>query len=176
MAFFSGLFQVAFQLIPFVAITSFSLGFLLGRITRFRRQFGDQAEHITKAIALPKDVQDRIRSLIDAGKKDEAAQVLKESTGLSLKQATTIIDVMANRGMFGGTAGGTITGAVSVGGVKNKFNFSMGNQDNAETIEQVKNLLRAGKKIEAIELYRKNAGVGLKEAKDEIERIAKEME
>lgn len=38
----------------------------------------------------------------------------------------------------------------------------------------VKNAVDAGRKIEAIKLYREEYGVGLKEAKDAIDRLAKE--
>ncbi len=40
------------------------------------------------------------------------------------------------------------------------------------TMEDVKRLARAGEKIMAIKLYRKIRNVGLKEAKDEVERMA----
>jgi ribosomal protein L7/L12 len=40
--------------------------------------------------------------------------------------------------------------------------------------EQLLELLRGGKKIEAIKLYREKTGAGLKEAKDDIEALAKE--
>ena len=40
--------------------------------------------------------------------------------------------------------------------------------------EQVLGLLRAGKKMDAIKLYREKTGAGLKEAKDAVEDLAKQ--
>ena len=41
-----------------------------------------------------------------------------------------------------------------------------------EQLSEVENLARAGDKITAIKLYRKLTGVGLKEAKDAVEKLA----
>ncbi|HEX2187301.1 MAG TPA: hypothetical protein VHG51_00315, partial [Longimicrobiaceae bacterium] len=41
-----------------------------------------------------------------------------------------------------------------------------------ETVAEVVRLLRAGRKVDAVKLYRERFGVGLKEAKEAVERIA----
>jgi large subunit ribosomal protein L7/L12 len=43
------------------------------------------------------------------------------------------------------------------------------------SLEQVKDLIRAKQKIEAIKLFREQTDVGLKEAKDAVDAIEKEM-
>lgn len=49
---------------------------------------------------------------------------------------------------------------------------SAAHEGHPETIAEVVRLLRAGRKIEAVKLYRERFGGGLKEAKDAVERIA----
>lgn len=46
----------------------------------------------------------------------------------------------------------------------------------AELLDQVKYLIRAGQKVEAVKLYREVKGCGLKEAKDRVEAIERELQ
>ncbi len=45
----------------------------------------------------------------------------------------------------------------------------------SETLERIKELLYAGRKIEAVKVYRDARGVGLKEAKEDVERLEAEL-
>jgi ribosomal protein L7/L12 len=74
---------------------------------------------------------------------------------------------------------GTIVGIIIVAIVaklllKSSSKGISGNSSVPENIseEDVKNLVRQGKKIEAIKCYRAMTGLGLKEAKDAIDKMA----
>ncbi len=47
--------------------------------------------------------------------------------------------------------------------------------DSTELTETVQSHLRQGRKIEAIKIYREHTGVGLKEAKDAVDAIERQM-
>lgn len=49
------------------------------------------------------------------------------------------------------------------------------NPPTGQQLEQVKNLVFAGKKIEAIKLHREATGLGLKESKEAIEQLETEL-
>lgn len=73
---------------------------------------------------------------------------------------------------------GTVVGIVIVAVIvmlflKSSSKGSAGNASMPENIteEDVKNLVRQGKKIQAIKYYRAMTGVGLKEAKDAIDKM-----
>ena len=50
-----------------------------------------------------------------------------------------------------------------------------GNQLSVREREEIQSLLRQGKKIHAIKIYRSISGCGLKEAKDAVEKLEAEM-
>jgi ribosomal protein L7/L12 len=140
-----------------IAIGCFVVGFFLGRSTAGSDKTFGNPTPIKTIGTLSGDVEDRVRQLIDRGQKIEALKEVRQATGMGLKQAKDYVDSIASqkpRPMIGSSA-------------------SMG--DRADAIGEVKNLVRSGKKIEAIKLYREISGVGLKQAKEEVERMEREL-
>jgi len=94
---------------------------------------------------------------IKEGRKIEAIKILREETGMSLRDAKEFIEKFELR------------------------NFSK--QSSIEASESVLNHLRKGSKIGAIKKYREETGMGLKDSKEAVEKmidenpeIKKEME
>ena len=92
-----------------------------------------------------------VAELLRAGKKINAIKRYREETGLNLKQAKDAVDALE----AGGVPASGPSPAPSAGGDD----------------EDIRDFLRAGKKIQAIKVYRERYGVGLKEAKDAVERM-----
>jgi len=102
-----------------------------------------------------------IASLVKAGRKIDAVKLYREITGAGLKEAKDAVEMIA--------AGRMID-------VSN-FTFNLGQpsptaSNLAGTIQEIQQLIRAGNKIEAIKRYREVTGLGLKESKDVIDRLA----
>ena len=91
----------------------------------------------------------KVLAAMDRGNKVEAIQLLREATGLGLKEAKDAVERME--------AGGSLV-------IAQKATKATGS-------EGVASALRQGNKLEAIRLYREQKGVGLKEAKDAIEAM-----
>lgn len=96
------------------------------------------------------NIDDALQSALRAGNKIEAIKLYREKTGLGLKEAKDAIERMVN----GAAPPPLPVRAAPV------------NLDAA-----IQNAVRAGKKIEAIKLYREKTGLGLKEAKDAIDAL-----
>ena len=82
------------------------------------------------------------------GRKIEAIKLYRQQTGVGLKEAKDAVDAMS---------AGRAVPAASLGDL-----YRLGVED----------LVRQGRKIEAIKQYRERTGVGLKEAKEAIDSIA----
>ena len=98
---------------------------------------------------------DRIRQLVQDGKKIEAIKLVREQTGLGLKEAKDAVDAIER----GETADLRPRDTVTSHGVS------------GVDLNAINELLLQNKKIDAIKLYREQTGAGLKEAKDAIEAI-----
>ncbi len=94
----------------------------------------------------------RIRGLLDKGKKIEAIKLHRQVTNMGLKESKDAVEAIA-RGEFEGTSREDVS------------------HDALE--QEVMELLRANGKIHAIKRYRAATGVGLKEAKETVEAIAR---
>ena len=98
-----------------------------------------------------KSLADTLTTLIQSGQKIEAIKQYRERTGSGLKQAKDAIEAL-ERGEQLPTPKAILT-----------------------TVDQdVVSLVRIGKKIAAIKLYREKTGVGLAEAKAAVEALATE--
>ena len=128
----------------------------------WRDWFGGKAESTADLIAAnesarpvtPADVDARIRALINAGKKIEAIKEYRSAYGTGLAEAKDAIDAIAS-----GQAPPTPASARRPADAT----------DDADILA----LLSAGKKIEAIKLYRQRYDTGLAEAKDAIDAVAR---
>ena len=101
------------------------------------------------ALRVDNDLVARVRSLTEAGQKIEAIKLFRERTGAGLKESKDAVEAIQRGQAFP---------AASLG-------------DRAFE-DEVATLLEQGQKIEAIKRYRERTGVGLKEAKDAVERMA----
>ena len=102
--------------------------------------------------AFASSLENRVRDLLAQDKKIEAINAFRQATGTSLKEA---MDVVENIG-----SGDSWQRAKIIP---------------AERHDQITDLLRQNRKVEAIRLYRETTGIGLKEAKDAVEEIAKHL-
>lgn len=103
----------------------------------------------------PQHVQ-KIHELIDANQLIQAIQVYRSATGVSLAEAKQAIDEMRRMEAA-------------------RPSSDSRDYDNPVLESKIKSLLAKGKKIEAVKIYREEYGIGLKEAKDAVDRIEATM-
>ena len=95
----------------------------------------------------------RIAELIRQGKKIEAIKLLRETTGIGLKEAKDEVDRLSAE-----LAGQALP-------------LRMPNTAGESVSKEVLELAREGRKIEAIKRLREQTGLGLKEAKEQVEEL-----
>ena len=93
--------------------------------------------------------EDEVATLLERGQKIEAIKRYRERTGVGLKEAKDAVEAI-QRGQA----------------------VPSGPQGDGDLEDEVVSWLERGRKIEAIKRYRGRTGVGLKEAKDAVERMA----
>ena len=98
------------------------------------------------------DVTAQVRARLAAGDKIGAIKIYRAATGLSLAEAKDAVEQMHSAASPMPVARPTI---------------------DAGTTAQVQALIAAGQVIEAIKLYRERTGLGLKEAKDAVDALAR---
>ncbi len=103
-----------------------------------------------------------IEQLVREGKKIEAIKLFRGLTGAGLKEAKDVIDRMDR---------GDVSTAANYAATAGPLEITSSTPDHAGQIEKIGRLLKAGNKIEAIKVYRETFGVGLKEAKDAVEKL-----
>lgn len=96
--------------------------------------------------------EDEIRELLASGGKIAAIKRYREETGVGLAEAKAAVESLE--------AGGSITQQIQ--------------PENSDLTQQIVTLLGRGEKIEAVKLYRDRFRVGLKEAKEAVERIGEQ--
>ena len=94
----------------------------------------------------------RIRDLLQRGEKIEAIKLLREATGMDLKQAAEEVD------------------RLGAGQPPSAWVTTPAPGDDAVS-DEVRRLAASGRKIEAIKHLRAETGLGLKEARKRVERI-----
>jgi ribosomal protein L7/L12 len=104
------------------------------------------------------DVMQHIADLIRRGRKIEAIKVLREATGVGLKEAKEAVDRLSAE-------------------MEGQAPIPMPDAPGApEGQEGVIALIRRKRKIDAIKLMREQTGMGLKEAKEAVERLTEKIE
>ena len=93
-----------------------------------------------------------IRRLMESGNKILAIKRYREETGVGLAEAKAAVESLETSGSFTETV----------------------QPDDSDLTQQIVNLLGRGEKIEAIKIYRQRFGVGLKEAKEAVERLGEQ--
>jgi len=99
----------------------------------------------------------KIADLIREGRKIEAIKLLRETTGIGLKEAKEEIDRLS-KDMSGQALSPALSGS---GGPGPSGGLS----------KEVVDLAHQGQKIQAIKLLREQTGMGLKEAKEQVEAV-----
>jgi len=103
----------------------------------------------------PDQVQ-KIHQLLHDKQLIQAVYIYREATGVSLAEAKEAVEEMAQNELTKPPSG-------------------VRNYDDPVLEGKIKSLLSKGKKIEAVKIYRAEYGIGLKEAKDAVERIEASM-
>ncbi len=91
-----------------------------------------------------------VTALLQAGRKLDAIRVYREQTGASLKDATDMIKALERK-------------------------LDIADQSELEHGQDVETLLRAGRKIDAIRVYREQHEVSLREANDAVNALEKDL-
>jgi len=107
----------------------------------------------------------RVRERYAAGDKLGAVKMLREATGLGLADAVRIVDKLGASAKSAGKAGPSLVKGDAV--IESAGPSILGPDNEAE----VRALVADGNKIAAIKLVRTVTGMGLKEAKDFVDRI-----
>jgi ribosomal protein L7/L12 len=106
--------------------------------------------------------QEEAKAALKSGNKILAVKIVRDATGLSLKDAKDAVDALEVGGALPSTATRSSSAAAAA-------------TTNDEVQRTLVALVRAGKTIEAIKLYRTATGTSLKDAKDAIDVIAGEI-
>ncbi len=101
------------------------------------------------------DWRQQVSAHVRNGEKIAAIKVYREATGMGLKEAKDFVEALEQT---------LATGELP------PVEAPATSSEEAELVE----LVRSGRKIEAVKLYRERHGVGLKEAKDAVEALAGE--
>jgi large subunit ribosomal protein L7/L12 len=115
----------------------------------------------------PKRVEDmdalvgEVEALVISGKKIQAIKLYRERTGLGLREAKEAIDLLESSLLLHGPS------SLNTAGLNTEGSMPVAEPPG----EDVRGLLLAGKKIQAIKLYREQTGASLKDAKAAIDLL-----
>jgi ribosomal protein L7/L12 len=110
----------------------------------------------TAAAPVSDDLAEAVRVLVTQNKKIEAVKLVRERSGLGLKEAKDWVDALETGQPIALAAVPTAAPAPL---------------DTLELESAARVLVSQGKKIQAVKLVRDHTGLGLKEAKDWVERL-----
>ena len=96
-----------------------------------------------------------VKALLAQGKKIEAIKLAREKTGFPLEAAKDVVETIEKGGVSAHAS----------------FSFKATIKQAKELNDEVQHLVAQGNKIEAIKLIRERTGLGLKEAKDLVDRL-----
>lgn len=155
-----------------ILVVAFVIGYL------FSRQFLGKKKQPSQYISSPMSMvstspdSDEIQRLLQAGRKIEAIKLYRTQTGAGLKEAKDAVDRMEAELRYG-TSYPSMT---STHETQSPFQSDLDSSSpSLEWNDELRNLIRSGRKISAIKLYREKMNVGLKEAKDVVDRMQEEM-
>jgi ribosomal protein L7/L12 len=122
---------------------------------------GLPGEALAASFAAPPAALEReLRSLLRAGRKISAIRLYQERTGASLREARQAVEALGVMPAPAGTAPLPATAPSSPTALE----------------QQIRPLLRAGRKISAIRLYQERTGASLREARQAVEQMERETE
>jgi ribosomal protein L7/L12 len=152
--------QMEFLYIIAAALITVALYFILARLLSRRPKDTKKAPgpQSGKAVRVPEvgdTLEQQVARLLTQGGKMEAIKLMREKTGLGLAEAKAAVEAIGKDAAIVAPAPGlqaTIRRAL-------------------EMSDEVQHLVAQGQKIEAIKLIRERTGLGLKEAKDLVDRL-----
>lgn len=103
------------------------------------------------AVALPGELTERLRALVAGGRKIQAIKELREHTGMSLVDAKTYVERLPPSGPVPPPAPPA--------------------ELSAAALAQARELLAAGRPIQAVKVIRDDTGWSLKQSKDAMDRL-----
>ncbi len=134
-----------------VAITIIVVEIAIHRRPRSRQQSSLRQPELDAKLQHP----DELRQLVNEKKKIQAIKLYREETGANLQEARRAVDYLEAQLRRGEEEERPAKSATGKG-----------------SMEEVRRLIQAGQKINAIKAYRLATGAGLKEAKVAVERMA----
>ena len=150
---------------------AFAIGLLFGRLYN-ARTIKKQSQGRLADVSEPVAYSDDVRGLVRAGRKIEAIKRYREETGVGLKEAKNAVDrLYAEISPPGRFTAMNESQEYSDEGLGSGSLRRERMDDSVAYSDEVRSLVRAGRKIEAIKRYREEMGVGLKEAKDAVDRL-----
>lgn len=108
--------------------------------------------------------------------KIEAIKFYREATGVGLKEAKDVVDALGYDGngpALNLSQPSRLEQKIDL--LLKKFELSYEDNSQGEFYDQIHALLRVSNKLEAIKVYREATGLGLREAKDAVEAIEREL-
>lgn len=114
-------------------------------------------------VSISREAMSQVFSYLRAGNKIEAIKLYREQTGLGLKEAKDAVDGLEKAVNAGLPIDSMLTAPAPT-------NPAQGNW-----MQEVMDEIRAGRKINAIKIYRENSGLGLKESKDAVDALEKNL-
>ena len=114
---------------------------------------------------------EQIKNLLDQGKKIEAIKLAREKTGFPLEAAKDMVEMIEKAGSAPAPAAVKASPQGAAPTPPQKLSVVSVLKLVREIGPEVRGLAKAGKKIEAIQLIRDRTGLGLKEAKEIVDKL-----
>jgi large subunit ribosomal protein L7/L12 len=118
--------------------------------------FASPADNVDSTDTQPQSLDGRVLALVSDGRKIEAIKLYRDLTGAGLKEAKEAVEALERDGS-----------------APSPRSASALRQESSGADADVLDLLRAEQKIRAIKLYRDKTGVGLADAKNAVEALAR---
>jgi ribosomal protein L7/L12 len=144
-----------FVVIVLLFVLAFALGMMLRRRDRGTELFVTEA----RGHQYEGPLEDQLMALMRQRKKILAIKLLRERTGLGLKEAKDAVEALER------------TGRLHLPGDNRDLKQAYRSDDPAEFVAEARRLKEQRRAIEAIKLIRTHTGLGLKEAKDFYDRL-----
>jgi len=163
----------AFNIWTIVAVVAiaFGVGVVVGRVFFGKKQPPDALANMNMPLVEDRDV----KGLLLSDRKIEAIKRYREQTGVGLKEAKDAVErieaEMKTPGRYGSL---NESDTVENDELRDSFGGSS-HYSSSSLDDELHELVRRGRKISAIKRYREVKGVGLKEAKDVVDRMEAEM-
>ena len=154
---------MSLEVLIVVAAIALSVGIIVGRLSAPSSGGVHESERIRLSKPLMADVEARVVEMIAKGQKILALHEVRQATGVGLQDGKRIVNWLED--------GKPLSELIEYGSPLIKE----GSEIAPDQMNEIKALIKARKKIEALKLYREASGLGLKHAKEEVARIEREL-